>query len=134
MELFTNALLITLGAFCAIVLVQIAYNAIQAGYAIWSLNKEKKETREWMVQVAENRERTKNHFRDLATEAVKNPEVSKIVEELRSAPYSYKKTKAAKKQNYERSKIQAKLRNLVADGNIRSAIYEMSNKEQIKTN
>ncbi len=126
MELFTNALLITLGAFCAIVLVQVAYNLTKVAIAVWSLNREKKATREWSKQVAENRARTKEHFHSLAMEALQDPEVSEILEALRAVPYSHGHTKAAKKQNYERNKVQAKLRKYVPDANIRGAIYDMA--------
>jgi len=129
MDLFVNALLITLGVFAAIAFVSMTRNAIMMGLAIRSLNREKKETREWLAKRAEKRARTKDHFHILAMEVVKNPE---IVDALRAVPYSYKQTKAAKKQNYERNKIQAKLRKIVADINVRNAIYEMSGHQQNK--
>ena len=126
MDLFVNALLVTLGVLAAIALVSLSRNVIMAGLAIRSLNREKKATREWSKQVAENRARAKEHFRGLATEALQNPEVGEIVESLRAVPYIDGHTKAAKKQNYERSKIQAKLRKLVTDADVRNAIYDMA--------
>ena len=126
MNFFTGALLITLGVLTAFAILWMLFNVTKIGIAIWLLNKEKKETRAWLDQRAENRARTKAHFHGLATEAVQNPEVSEIVEALRAVPYIDGHTKAAKKQNYERSKIQAKLRKLVADANVRNAIYDMA--------
>jgi len=126
MELFTNALLITLGAFAAVAFVWMMVKVTKMAAVVWSLNREEKATREWSKQVAVNRARAKEHFRGLATEALQNPEVGEIVESLRAFPYNHGRTKAAKKQNYERSKIQAKLRKLVADADVRNAIYDMA--------
>ena len=126
MELFTNTLFITFGVLAAVALAWMAAGTVKVAIDMLLhmryLQLEKKDREERTA----NADRTKKHFHDLALEALENPEVKEILEALVDVPYVDKHTKGAKKQNYERQKLQAKLRKLVTDGNIREAIYNMT--------
>ena len=126
MELFTNALLITLGAFTA---VAFAWSLSKVGkmvFWVW-VDKRRQALNEAVAEErAARAARAKEHFNSLALAALENSDVKEILEALRAVPYVDARTKAAKKQNYERSKIQAKLRKLVVDANVRNAIYDMA--------
>jgi len=126
MELFINALVITFGVLSAVVVMWLLFNAARTAFAVWTLNQEEKVMRERRDRIRENRARAKEHFHGLALEALQNSDVKDILEALKVVPYVDKATKDAKKQNYERQKLQACLRMYVPDANVRGAIYDIA--------
>ena len=126
MEFFTGALLITLGVITAFAILWLMSKAAKVTFVLWQIKRQRAFDKEVAKERSARAARTKEHFDSLAMEALENPEVKEIVEALRAVPYIDARTKAAKKQNYERQKLQTKLRKHVVDANIRGAIYNMA--------
>ena len=126
MEFFTGALLITMGVLAAFAILWSMHKTLKLAFALWVYKKKIAFNEAVDAARAARVARTKEHFDSLAMEALENPEVKEILEALRAVPYIKARTKAAKKQNYQRQKLQTKLRKHVADANVRGAIYDMA--------
>ena len=126
MDLFIDTLVITLGAVTAVVGVLFAYNVLRVAMTINAQKREERQEQLQKQQRQENAKRTSDHFRSLALEALKTPEVKSLYTALCSVPYIDSKEKEARAQNNKRKKLQAQLRKLVQDGNVRNALYDMA--------
>ena len=126
MEFFTGALLITLGVLTAFAILWMLFNVAKLAFAVW-VHKKKKEFQKGVdkARAVRTAARRAAGQKQLAVE-LENAEVREVFEALQKVPYSYKETKAAKKQNYARQKLQAQLRKLVPNANTREMLYEQA--------
>ncbi len=129
METFSTAFFIILGAIAAIGLVWLLASAAKIALALWIHHRNQKRYAESQNLRAVALQRRRAQWNAQAVEALKDPVVHEVWKELSTTPYRHAQTKAAKKQNYQRQKLQAKLRKHVEDPNVRSILYEKSNIE-----
>jgi len=126
MVLFTDTVIVVLTVSVILAALWMTYNLLSVAYAMYLVRQEERQEQLQKQQSLENAKRTKDHFRGLALEALKTPEVQNLYNALRSVPYIDSKEKEARAQNNKRKKLQAQLRKVVQDGNVRNALYDMA--------
>ena len=129
METFSTAFFIILGVIAAIGVAWQLMWVSRIALAMWAHHRQQKRHIESQNLRSAALQRRKAQWNAQAVEALKDPVVHEVWKELSTTPYRHAQTKTAKKQNYQRQKLQAKLRKHVEDPNVRSILYEKSNIE-----
>ena len=123
MELFTNAMVITLGIAGALFAVYVTWVCLRL--LLLFLDKAATNARKKQAIEARQERDAKRAARvmQLVTAELENTDVHFIVTQLMQHPYMEPRTRAAKENNRQRNKLLAELRKLVADPEVRRVLY-----------
>ena len=124
MELFTNALIITVGILAGLFIFGVGYNLLRLalrGAENWTRNKQRElqraEQQAYFTARRQKLEDTANQM--MAADA----ELAQLVEAIRALPYQDANTKKARANNNQRAKLQKTLRERVPSKGIRDIFY-----------
>ena len=124
MELFTNALIITVGILAGLFIFGVGYNLLRMalrGAENWTRNKQRElqraEQQAYFTARRQKLEDTANQM--MAADA----ELAQLVEAIRALPYQDGNTKKARANNNQRAKLQKTLRERVPHKGVRDIFY-----------
>ena len=127
MELFINAALITFGILLALFITKVAMNLLIVTLEALTKKVEKKKAALARQQMNEYYKKRDEKNKEAANEMLSdNDELAELVRRIKETPYVEGRTKKAKNQNYERSKLQKTLRELVPNKSVRDVFYAMN--------
>ena len=127
MELFINAALITFGILLALFITKVAMNLLIVTLKALTKKVEKKKAALARQQMNEYYKKRDEKNKEAANEMLSdNDELAELVRRIKETPYVEGRTKKAKNQNYERSKLQKTLRELVPNKSVRDVFYAMN--------
>ena len=124
MELFTNALIITIGILAGAFIVLVAYNTLHLilnGATRWAEKKQQAARRAMERQRYEERMET---IMAQAAKELERTEVHYVVTQLMDHPWMEGASKKARENNKIRNRYLAELRKLVGNSSVRRCLYE----------
>jgi hypothetical protein len=124
MELFTNALIITIGIMAGLFVFGLAINLLRttlrvAQRAVDNAAKER-DRQAYIARAKERRDKLETTAQHMLAD---NADLADLVADIRNAPYVDGKTRAARINNANRARLQKRLREMVPNKGLRDIFY-----------